>query len=516
MAMPLLRRCRASYRSGREQNERTGEALPGRPLSRGLSVRLAGPESLPARMDTESAMTSSIPQTAPLANYSVLACAVRLTIAGLLLTLAVAPAPGSAQGPPEPVWQERVEIASGGGFRGRWRMNESVWVFVDDPTVAIDDRGFVAVAWADQYEQDIYFRLFGPDGVPADGEQVNVSRTPGTFSWLPRMLLGGENGREVSILWQEIIFYPESSHGGDILFARSVDGGRTFSAPINLSNTAAGAGKGRLSPEYWHNGSLDLAAGPDGTLYAAWTEYEGALWLSRSSDGGERFSEPLRIGGSAEKPARGPALAVGDDGVVYLAWTVGEVPAADIHFARSSDGGRSFTEPSVVHASEGHADAPKVVIDRQGVLHLVYAESPTGPLQQYHIRYTRSLDGGATFEEPRVLAREPNGNHTAHFPHLDVDRHGRIYVLWDLFPDPRPRPLGLGFTYSDDGGRSFAAPSVVPGSDNPALGISGSQQGLLMRKLAVNEAGAIAAVNSTFQADTASHVWLFRARTAPR
>ncbi len=42
------------------------------------------------------------------------------------------------------------------------------------------------------------------------------------------------------------------------------------------------------------------------------------------------------------------------------------------------------------------------------------------------------------------------------------------------------------------------------------------QQGLLMRKLAVNGAGAVAVVNSTFKRNQTSHIWLFRGQVAGR
>jgi hypothetical protein len=41
-------------------------------------------------------------------------------------------------------------------------------------------------------------------------------------------------------------------------------------------------------------------------------------------------------------------------------------------------------------------------------------------------------------------------------------------------------------------------------------------QGLLMDKLAVNESGAVAVVNSTFQRNEASHVWLIRGQATGR
>jgi hypothetical protein len=90
---------------------------------------------------------------------------------------------------------------------------------------------------------------------------------------------------------------------------RSIDGGKSFSEPLNLSNSMAGDGKGRLTRERWDNGSLDLAMGPEGNLYAAWTDYEGRLWSSRSSDQAS-FSKPLLIAGGGAEPARGPSLAV--------------------------------------------------------------------------------------------------------------------------------------------------------------------------------------------------------------
>jgi hypothetical protein len=434
----------------------------------------------------------------------------------LAVALIAAPAPRQTDSP-EVAWDEKVEVASGKAFRGPWRMNESEFHYVDDPTVAINQEGVVGVAWADQARRDILFQIYEPNGEKRLKEPVNISKSPQIFSWLPRMVIASKGASEVYILWQEIIF-SGGSHGGEIFFARSTDGGKTFSDPINLSNTIAGDGKGRLTMRRWDNGSLDLAMGPRGNLYGAWTEYEGALWFSRSTDGGESFSDPERIaGGGDAAPARGPSLAVDAEDTVYLAWTVGEGKAANIHLSKSDDRGRSFSKPRIVFESAGHSDAPQITVDGAGTVHLVYGESPAGPFQRYHIRYSRSRDGGQTFEEPReVSSPQTEQFESVNFPALSVDDASNLYVLWELFPRQAGRPRGLGFAFSSDGGRTFVSPSVIPGSDDPALGFNGSQQGLLMRKLAVNGSGAIAVVNSTFKINETSHVWLFRGRAAGR
>jgi hypothetical protein len=444
------------------------------------------------------------------ATVSVLAVA---TVVAMLTARAVSAEPRTGA----VAWEAATEVDAGEAHQGPWRMNRSQFLYVDDPTVAINDAGLAGVAWVDNATRDVLFQVFTSGGDRRFEAPVNVSRSPDVFSWLPRVVISEGDARDVAVLWQEIIF-SGGSHGGDILFSRSTDRGQTFSDPVNLSKTTAGAGKGRLSAQYWHNGSLDLVAGAGGSLYAAWTEYEGALWFSRSMDGGRRFSEPLRVSGDNQLPARGPALAVDSEGNVYLAWTVGEDAAADIHFARSADQGESFGPPRRINASSGHADAPKLAVDNRGVVHLTYGESADGPWQRYRIHYARSDDGGETFSTPRVIVDpgvDPGLQQyaSAHYPQLALDGIDRLYVVWDLFPGVRQRSAGLGISYSSDDGRTFASSWVIPGTVvAPDRGVNGSLQGLLMRKLAVNASGDIAVVNSTFKPGEGSRVRLYRGR----
>lgn len=385
------------------------------------------------------------------------------------------------------MWLGSTNIAAGPAERGPWQQNESHYRYVDDPTVAIDARGRVAFAWVDQATKDVYFGK--------QGEAVNVSRSPQTFSWLPRVAIGADGA--IHVLWQEIIF-SGGSHGGDMLFARSQDGGATFSTPLNLSASVAGDGKGRIDKHRWHNGSFDLVLGGEGTLYTAWTEYEGGLWLRRSLDGGKSFSEKIRLRDA--KPARAPALAVHGN-TVYLAWTVGDDPSADIRVARSDDGGRSFAAPAIVGRSKTYSDAPKLAVDAGGTLHVVYADGK-------RILYSRSADQARTFERPRDISGRDAG-----FPALDIDAKGNLYVLWERFAEHPHLARGLALAVSTDAGRSFTAPVLVPESADG--GWNGSSQGLLMRKLAVGRDGEIAIVNSSFKENERSRVWLIRGRLAP-
>jgi hypothetical protein len=91
------------------------------------------------------------------------------------LTLAVS-LPGAWAFDPvhEVTWGERIEVASGDAYQGPWRMNESEFHYVDDPTVAINEAGVVAVAWADQSRQDIFFQIYAPDGRALDRRRQDL------------------------------------------------------------------------------------------------------------------------------------------------------------------------------------------------------------------------------------------------------------------------------------------------------------------------------------------------------
>lgn len=400
-------------------------------------------------------------------------------------------------------WQAPLTVARGAAELGPWRMNDSRFHYVDDPTVAWSEAGDIAVAWVDNERQNLFFQRYDGEGSPRLDEPANVSLSPNIFSWLPRVLLADED--RVYVLWQEIVF-SGGSHGGEIYFARSEDGGAHFSEPLNLSDTTAGAGKGRLTEEQWDNGSLDLALGPEGDIFVAWTEYEGALRFRRSPDGGQSFGEVLRVSGDDQQPARGPSLALSPDGTLHLAWTKGQDPAADIHLAASDDGGQNFGSARVAHGSDGHSDAPALAVDTLGRVHLVYTESPAGPSTRSEVRYATLNEAGEMNAEPLLLSGEAG----ARAPAIDLDGEGRIYVTWEHQPDARARPRGLGIARSANGGETFTEPALVPGSDGPEGAINANLQGQLTRKLSVNDAGEVAVVNSHIRLADQSWVRLIR------
>lgn len=399
-------------------------------------------------------------------------------------------------------WQAPIEIAQGRGEKGPWQQNDSRYDYVDDGTVAIARDG-IYVAWVAQATKDVWLQAFTLNGA-SRGAPLNIARSGATFSWLPRLAPAADGG--VLMLWQEIIF-SGGAHGGEIFFARARAGARSASTPQNLSRSQGGDGKGRITDTVWHNGSLDLAVGANGAVFVAWTDYDGALWFTRARAVAAPFAAPRRINAD-DKPARAPSLAVARDGTVYLAWTPGTDPAADIHLARSSDGGASFGPAVAVAPGPDYSDAPKLAVDRNGRVHLAYAQTHGDAFEPAEIRYTYSDDKGVRFAAPRTVSAGD-----ARFPHIAVDVQGHVAIVWDQFNDAQ-LARGLGLALSRDFGARFAAPVTVPASVDPNGGINGSHQGRLMRKLALG-AGRIAIVNSALAEDRHSRVWLMQGRLTP-
>ena len=117
--------------------------------------------------------------------------------------------------------------------------------------------------------------------------------------------------------------------GGDILFARPPrTAGRLSRRPLNLSNSLAGDGKGRISRDTGITAALTSPPARTAGLCGV-AEYEGALWFARSGDTGRRLSRRRSASPAAAiSPRARRRLAQRSGSHVYLAWTIGEDNAA--------------------------------------------------------------------------------------------------------------------------------------------------------------------------------------------
>jgi len=106
-------------------------------------------------------------------------------------------------------------------------------------------------------------------------------------------------------------------------FTHSTDGGRTWSAPVQVGPSA-----GTMSlAEWWIDGSISSDAA--GNLYVTW-DTQGLNsdigWLSCSANHGRTWSAPIRVTPDNDNATHIVQVAGGAPGVAYVGWLADNSP----------------------------------------------------------------------------------------------------------------------------------------------------------------------------------------------
>lgn len=164
--------------------------------------------------------------------------------------------------------------------------------------------------------------------------------------------------------------------------------------------------------------ALGATLDPDGRLWLAGVENQ-QLWVSRSDDGGKRFSPRVTVTSEPEDIAADgesrPAIAVARDGTVLLSWTqsLPQKYSGNIRFARSTDGGQRFSKPITLN-DDGRITSHRfnsLAIDGAGKVAVLWLDGRDrdavkekgGTFAGVSVYVARSADNGAHFDANRRL-----------------------------------------------------------------------------------------------------------------
>jgi len=249
--------------------------------------------------------------------------------------------------------------------------------------------------------------------------------------------------------------YEEWIGCGGIGFARSTDGGKTFSAGIELPGSGFG----------WDPA---VVVGPAGQVYAAFMVSRGSGKNQRSypvvdisADNGQTFPTvsalvPPRKNNWGDRDF----IAVGADGTIYVTWDYGphNLTAADFVCSptgscsfvagdlnavlqRSTDGGRTWSK--IIPISPGFpgsgADSAPILIEPGGRLDVLYQgyhvlNRRTLKLGVAHSYFTTSTDDGRRWSRPMRLGPARLAMNTSEWwidGSLGIDSAGNLYATWD-------------------------------------------------------------------------------------
>jgi hypothetical protein len=283
----------------------------------------------------------------------------------------------------------------------------------------------------------------------------------------------------------------------DIGFARSTTGGATWDASSFLPGLTfnAGAFGDPNSPyERVSDPSVAYDAKHNTWMISSIPILPGNLvvptiFVSRSTDGGASFGNPVQIPPPAKKVNLDKNWTVCDNhptsafyGHCYTEFdNFGE---GDLEYmSTSSDGGATWSTP-VSPAGNAKGLGGQPVVQPNGTV-IVPFESLRGTIAAF-----RSTDGGATWSREVSISRisfHPNsgGLRTSPLPTAEIDAAGNVYVAWeDCRFEPKCTANDIVFSSSTDG-VNWSAVSRIPidpvasGVDHfiPGLGVDPATSG---------------------------------------
>jgi hypothetical protein len=258
-----------------------------------------------------------------------------------------------------------------------------------------------------------------------------------------------------------------------ILFSRSTDGGKTWSAPIEIS-THEGLPRD-------DNGAVEGftgAVGAEGRLYVVWAD-GSSIVFAESRDGGRGFSRSRKILDTApsyfevEDVSRSngfPQIGIdprGKNGVLYVTWSDYRNGDVDVFCSNSRDRGRKWSQPVRVNSDSIHDGTDQffqwLAVDPQtGAANVIFYDRREDPLNfKTKVTLARSTDGGRSFvnyawsEEPFASHRQFIGDYLG-----IAAGAGRVYGIWTEVTAVSP---------------------ASPGKEKPAASSSGEQHRTVLK-----------------------------------
>lgn len=270
-----------------------------------------------------------------------------------------------------------------------------------------------------------------------------------------------------------------------IAFARSLDGGLTFSDPIAVPGSV-GSNVNSWDP------AIVVAPDGSGIVYAAFMLARGAQWypvVAASFDHGKSFTQVTSlIPPDAKNWGDRDFIAVGPDGAVYVTWDYGPERTSitficsasgscafatgdlNVVIQKSTDHGNTFGP--MVHVSPGFpasgGDSAPLVVEPNGQIDLLYqgyqiTNTTTFAMNPAYSYFTSSTDGGQTWSAPLQVGPQAGTMSLAEWwidGDISMDAAGNLYATWDTQGtnnDGTPNDVGW-LSFSTDHGQKWSAP----------------------------------------------------------
>ena len=265
---------------------------------------------------------------------------------------------------------------------------------------------------------------------------------------------------------------------------RSTNGGQSWT---ERSPDEAGHG----GDKQWFTIDTNVGGMGHGFVYQFWTGFFACDFgeFNRSTDSGATWMSPINIPNSPDTGA----MDVDTNGNLFLAG--GGSPFWCVRSSNAQNGGQTPVFDRVTQVNMGGdliqggvngiglCGQTFIAVDRSGGstnnnIYMVASVLPTGAGNGTDVMFTRSTDGGLTFSVPHRINDDPINHNKWHiFGTPSVAPNGRVDIVWlDSRNAANNTDMQLFYSYSSDGGVTWAANIPVSNSFNPQAGFPQNQK----------------------------------------
>ena len=266
--------------------------------------------------------------------------------------------------------------------------NQSPFAYDQDLSIHMNEKADITLTGKDDDNDPIQFAIVSN---PTDASLDNFDTTKGTLTFVPETdYIGNESFAFKVIDDKEVesnvatvnvevnennqtnqapLAFDQSTNESDsyihkyvvwsvgeeedryILFARSTDGGKSFSSPLSLSGSSR---SNVFNPEVSSSGN---------NVYVVWQGQSATgnqdIFLRKSSDYGASFSAAENISNDPGGSGNPDIVAVGND--THVTWE-GTTPGNNFVFYTKSDNGSDFATPQKLSGNQGISYRPEISV----------------------------------------------------------------------------------------------------------------------------------------------------------